>query len=102
MTTANETTSIDTRLSALEIRMGSVEALLNNLVGSSPRISKKLSNAEKERIRAKLLKGVPYDNKKLEKLTAIELKILASAMEINSFGIKRVDIVMAILSKQKK
>jgi hypothetical protein len=41
MTAANENTSIDTRLSALEIRMGSVEALLNNLVGSSPRISKK-------------------------------------------------------------
>ena len=69
MTTSNETTSIDTRLSALEIRMGAVEALLNNLAGSSSRKTKKLSNEEKERIKAKLLKGVPYDNKKLEKLT---------------------------------
>ena len=102
MTTANETTSIDTRLSALEIRIASVEALLNNLAGSSSRKTKKLSNEEKERIKAKLLKGVPYDNKKLEKLNSIKLKILASALGINSFGMKRVDIVKAILSKQKK
>jgi hypothetical protein len=100
MTTEN--TSIDTRLSALEIRMASVEALLNNLAGSSSRKTKKLSNEEKERIKTKLLKGVPYDNKKLEKLNSIELKMLASAMKINSFGMKRVDIVKAVLSKQKK
>jgi hypothetical protein len=100
MTTEN--TSTDTRLSALEIRMASVEALLNNLAGSSSKKSKKMSDVEKGRIRAKLLKGVPYDKKSLEKLTLIELKILASAMKINSFGMKRVDIVKAVLSKQKK
>jgi len=102
MTTANENTSIDTRLSALEIRMASVEALLNNLAGASPRKTKKISDEEKDRMKSELLKGVPYDNKKLEKLTSIELKILASALGINSFGMKRVDIVKAILSKQKK
>lgn len=102
MTIVSENTSIDTRLSALEIRVGAVEALLNNLAGSSPRMSKKLSNEEKERIKAKLLKGIPYDNKKLEKLTSIELKILASTMKINSFGMKRVDLVKAILKQQKK
>jgi uncharacterized coiled-coil protein SlyX len=102
MTTANETTSIDTRLSALEIRMASVEALLNNLAGASPRKTKKISVEEKDRMKSELLKGVPYDNKKLEKLNSIELKILASALGINSFGMKRVDIVKGVLSKQKK
>ena len=102
MTTANENTSIDTRLSALEIRMASVEALLNNLAGSSSRKTRKISDAEKDRMKSELLKGVPYDNKKLEKLNSIELKILASALGINSFGMKRVDIVKRILSKQKK
>lgn len=102
MTTANENTSIDTRLSALEIRMASVEALLNNLAGAYPRKTKKISDEEKDSMKTKLLKDVPYDNKKLEKLTSIELKILASALGINSFGMKRVDIVKAVLSKQKK
>jgi len=102
MTTVNEKQSVDVRVAALEIRIGAVEALLNNLVGASPKISKKISDAEKDRMKAKLLKGVPYDNKKLEKLNSIQLKLLASAMKINSFGMKRVDIVKTILSKQKK
>jgi hypothetical protein len=82
--------------------MASVEALLNNLAGSSSRKTKKLSNEEKDRMKSELLKGVPYDNKKLDKLSSTELKILASALGINSFGMKRVDIVKTILSKQKK
>jgi len=98
----SENTSIDTRLSALEIRMGAVEALLNNLSGAFSKKTKKMSDAEKDLMKAELLKGVPYDNKKLEKLKTTELKLLASALEINSFGMKRADIVKSILKKQKK
>ena len=97
-----ESKSIETRLSALEIRIGAVEALLNNLAGAFSGKTRKKSDAEKDHMKAELLKGVPYDNKKLEKLKMMELKMLSSALGINSFGIKRADITKAILSKQKK
>ena len=100
MTTENK--PIETRLSALEIRMGAVEALLNNLAGAFSGKTRKMSDVEKSNMKAELLKGVPYDNKKLEKLKTIELKLLASALGINSFGMKRAVIVKAIITKQKK
>jgi len=98
----NENKPIETRLSALEIRMGAVEALLNNLAGAFSGKTRKMSDAEKSHMKAELLKGIPYDNKKLEKLKTTELKLLASALGINSFGMKRAAIVKAIITKQKK
>ena len=56
MTVGSETDNLKMRLSAMEIRMDSVEAQLNILLGSSPRKSKKRSVVEKEEINAKLLK----------------------------------------------
>ena len=69
---------------------------------SSAKISKGRSNDEKQKIKAGLLKKVPYDKKGLDKLNFSELQMLGSALGIKSFGIKRDEIAKAILSKQKK
>jgi hypothetical protein len=95
----------DVRLSALEIRVTAVEALVNNLTIGAPGVkvgAKKKSDAEKEKMKADLLKGVPYDQKKLSDLTGGQLKMLASALKVKSFGMKREDIVKAVLGVQKK
>ena len=99
----NETENLKVRLSALEIRMTSVEASLNNYISAAgTKLSKKMSDEEKDQIKKKLLKGVPYDKRKLEKLNLKDLRMLASAIKINSFGINRDDLIKVILSKQKK
>ena len=103
MTARNEINNFITRLSALEIRMASVEASLNNLVGvPGTRKSKKMSVTEKDQMKKKLLRGMPYDKRRIEKLNLTELRMLASAIKINSFGIKRDELINAILAGQKK
>jgi hypothetical protein len=102
MTVGSEIDNLKMRLSAMEIRMDSVEAQLNILLGSAAQKSKKRSTAEKEKIKAGLLKKAPYDRRKLDKLKTTEMRMLASAMGIKLFGAKREDLVKAILSKQKK
>ena len=103
MTMGNETENLKVRLSALEVRMASVEALLNNYISAAgTKLSKKMSDVEKDQIKKKLLKRVPYDKRNLEKLNLKDLRMLASAIKINSFGIKRDDLIKVILSKQKK
>ena len=102
MTVGNETDNLKMRLSAMEIRMASVESQLNILVGSAASKSKKRSSAEKEKIKAGLLKKAPYDRKKLDSLKTTDMRMLASALGIKSFGAKREDLIKAILSKQKK
>ena len=54
MTVGNETDNLKMRLSAMEIRMASVESQLNILVGSAASKSKKRSTVEKEKIKAGL------------------------------------------------
>ena len=103
MTVKNETNNFITRLSALEIRMASVEASLNNLVGvAGTKKSKKMSVAEKDQMKKRLLRGVPYDKRRIEKLNLTELRMLASVIQINSFGIKRDELINSILTGQKK
>lgn len=68
MTIQKENESIELRVAAIEIHMGAVEALLNNFITASPKPSKIISKEEKDRIKAELLKGVPYDNRGLENL----------------------------------
>ena len=103
MTAATETDNVKTRLSALEIRMASVEALLNNFVGGvGIRKSKKMSEIEKDQVKKKLLAGAPYNKLKLEKLSLQELRMLGSALKIKAFGVNRDQLVNAILSGQKK
>jgi len=96
---------VDVRLSALEIRTSALEALVNNLTIGAPGVkvgAKKKSDAEKEKMKADLLKGGPYDQKKLMDLTGPQLKTLASALKLKSFGLKREEIVKAVLGAQKK
>ena len=96
---------VDVRLSTLEIRTAALEALVNNLTIGAPGAkagSKKKSDAEKEKMKADLLKGIPYDQKKLMDLPGPQLKILASALKLKSFGMKREEIVKAVLGAQKK
>lgn len=96
--------NIDVRVSAVEVRMGALEALVNQLtIGklNSPK-SKRLTSEEKVQIKENLLKNVPYDKKGLEGLNGPDLKMLASALEINSFGIKRSELIKKIFVKQKK
>ena len=103
MTVATENDNVKTRLSALEIRMASVEALLSNLVGGAGiGKSRKMSESEKDQIKKKLLSGVPYSKLKLEKLSLQELRMLGSALQIKAFGVNRDQLVNAILSGQKK
>ena len=102
MTVGSEIDNLKMRLSAMEIRMDSVDAQLNILIGSAARKSNKRSIAEKEKVKAGLLKKAPYDRKKLDRLKTTEMRMLASAMGIKLFGAKREDLVKAILSKQKK
>ena len=94
------------RLAAVEVRISSVETLLNNLIGSSSiravKVTKKLSSLEKEKIKAKLLEEVPYVKSQLQSIKTKELKLLASALGVNSFGMKTDDIIKAILTAQKK
>jgi len=98
--------NIKLRLAAVEVRISAVEALLNNLIGSSSiravTATKKLSSFEKERIKAELLEGVPYVRSQLKSIKTMKLKMLASALEVNPFGMKTDDIIKAILAAQKK
>ena len=103
MTVGSETDNLKIRLSALEIRMASIEALMNNFVGGSGiRKSKRMSEAEKNQIKEKLLAGVPYNKQKLGELNLQELRMLGSALQIKAFGVNRDQLVNAILSGQKK
>ena len=103
MTMDNEM-SFNVRMSAVEIRMGALEAVVNQLtIGKlKNNKSKKLTSAEKSQIKEQLLKNAPYDKKGLEQLKGPELKMLASALEINSFGVKRSELIKKIFVKQKK
>lgn len=103
MTIENEK-NFGTRLSAVEIRVSALEGLLNNMIGAASITSKsaKKSSTEKEKTKADLLKKVPYEKKALEGLKSAHLKMLASALNLNSFGIKKDELVKNILEAQKK
>ncbi len=63
---------------------------------------KKTSTAEKDKIKKKLAKGIPYKKDKLEGMKASEVKMLCSAMDINSFGLSKDKAIAAIMKEQKK
>jgi hypothetical protein len=94
--------NMDVRMSAVEIRMGALEAIVSQLTSGKNGKSQRLSNTEKSQIKEKLLKNVPYDKKALEELKGPDLKMLASALEINSFAVKRSELIKKIFVVQKK
>ena len=93
------------KISSLEIRMEQLEIRVSDLSKEVDSLRKgrkrKLTKTEKESIKQELLKGGPYDKKKLDELKLNEIKMLASAMEINSFGKQRDEIAKLILGNQK-
>ena len=95
--TEEKLTSIEIRVEQLEIRFSDLSKQVENLKEGRKR---KLSKSEKEAKKQELLKGGPYDKKKLDGLKLMEIKMLASAMEINSFGKQRDEIVKLILDNQ--
>jgi hypothetical protein len=94
--------NIDVRMSAVEIRMGALEAIVSQLTSGKNGKFQRLTSAEKTQIKEKLLKSVPYNKKALEELKGPELKMLASALEVNSFGVKRSELIKKIFVAQKK
>ena len=103
---------VDEKFEVIAGRLATVVALLNRLVEGSPptekddRSSKKKVNegkkADKELRKANLLANGPYDADGLADLTGRDIKMLASAMKLNSFGMTRDDAVKLISGAQKK
>jgi hypothetical protein len=91
----------DLRLAAIEIRLSSVEAQLNNIIGAVSDKKRKSSKTNKERVKAELVMNGPYDKMQLEEMKGTNLKLLASTFKINSFGIKKDELVKAVLAAQK-
>ena len=91
----------DLRLAAIEIRLSSVEAQLSNIVGAATGQKQKSSKNDKERMKAELVMNGPYDKEQLEEMKPTNLKLLASALKLNSFGIKKNELVKALLAAQK-
>ena len=103
---------IDEKFDVIAGRLSTVIGLLNRLVEGSPptekddRSSKRKANegkkADKEIRKANLLANGPYDSDGLAELTGRDIKMLASAMKLNSFGMTRDEAVKLISTAQKK
>ena len=102
MNTENENKAIELRLAAVEIRMSAIEAQLQNVLGAASGLKRRQSKVDKERLKAELVMNGPYDKKGLENMKTNHLKMLASGMGVKSFGVKRPDIIKAVLSVQNK
>ena len=95
--TVDKIASLGIRVEQLEIKLSELSKEMDGLRKGRKR---KLTKTEKESIKQELLKGGPYDKKKLDDLKLNEIKMLASAMEINSFGKHRDEIAKLILGTQ--
>ena len=96
--TEEKIASLGIRVEQLEIRVSDLSKEVDSQRKGQKR---KLTKTEKETVKQELLKGGPYDKKKLDDLKLNEIKMLASAMEINSFGKQRDEIAKLILGKEK-
>lgn len=114
MTTKDE----KTKTICLADVMGKLDLILQNLEdlkGGSVAVPKgkkkaedkgngkhKLGKDEKEALKKKLLKGVPYSKADLEGMKFQELKTLGSSLGAETFGLGRSDCVKNVLAAQKK
>jgi len=87
--------SLEARVTALEKRLDDVLATLQKAPASAGK--PKSGKAEKDAIKAKLLEACPYKKADLEKLNGREIKMLASAVGVNSFRQARPDTEKEIL-----
>jgi len=99
---AESKSDIISRLDAIKARIEDIASAMistGNVGGGKKKGSNK---AEKEAAKAELLEKGPYGSDELKALMGKEVKMLASAMGINSFGQAREDVEKAILAAQKK
>jgi hypothetical protein len=88
-----EIDSLTARVDALEKRLDEALAVLTK----APAGKAKTGKAEKDAIKAKLVEKCPYKKADLEKLNGREIKMLASAVGVNSFRQARPDTEKEIL-----
>jgi len=112
MTTQEPT--IDYRVLELENKVEQLEQTLRNmagtLIGSVPAGDSTVVSTEKpiskkkrkEQRKAELLKDVPYTQKALKELKLKDLRMLASALNVNCFGMKSDQIFKEVVAAQKK
>jgi hypothetical protein len=91
--------NLEIRVAALEIRMTEVNSLVNNIIrAASPapivetsidKPSRKLTKAQKEERKDKLIADGPYSKDDLEAMSSPDLKMYASAIGFNPFGQKK-------------
>lgn len=90
--------SLEDRVAALETRVAELTEALEKGGGKGGK--RHTSKDEKDELKAKLMEGVPYDKKSLADLQGKQVKMLASAMGINSFGKGRDEVVGEILKSK--
>jgi hypothetical protein len=111
MTDQETIENLGIRVAALEIRMTELNNLINNIIiAKSPamvtetvrhKLSKRLTKAQKEERKDKLVADGPYSKADLESMSSPELKMYASALGFNPFGQKKTAIITKLLSIQK-
>lgn len=97
--------SIDVRLAAIQQHLtgGASAGAKAKAEATETSGKQKMSKDEKDAVKAKLLKGAPYTKEQLqEKLNGRQVKMLAGAMGVNSFGKGRDEVTKMILAAQKK
>lgn len=89
------------RVKALEARVAEIKESMegSTTAAKSARGSKK---AEKEEAKQKLLEGAPYSDSDLKAMTGRDLKMLGSALGVNTFGMKTEEVLKVVKQAQKK
>ena len=95
----NDKTDVETRLASLETQFAALTDKVKSLSAATGK--RKQTGVEKQARKLKLLEAGPYTKESIAKLNNREVKMLASAMEINTFAKSRVEAVQLILEKQK-
>ena len=94
---------LQSRIEEMEERLAGLETRVAGAAeeGAGKVTRKKTSKSDKDEKKAELMKGVPYTVKTIAGLSGRDVKMLASAMEINSFGKAR-DVVEKLILKSAK
>ena len=92
-------TGMEKRVKALESRMDELEEKVESGGGRS---SGKATKAEKDAMKQELVDAGPYSKAELGELNGRQLKMLASGLGINSFGMGADDVTAAITKHYTK
>jgi uncharacterized coiled-coil protein SlyX len=94
-----EKLDVEKRVSSLETQFAALSEKVESLSAAIGK--RKKTEVEKQARKLKLLEAGPYNKEGLAKLNNREIKMLASALDINSFAKNRDQSVRSILEKQK-